>query len=42
VVFEQGSGGGKYCLAVSQREEFSPGDLLNLPALLGKLRAWFS
>jgi len=42
VVFEQGGGGGKYCLAVGQREEFSPGDLLNLPALLGKLRAWFS
>ncbi len=42
VVFEQGGGGGKYCLAVGQREEFSPGDLLNLPALLDKLRAWFS
>jgi hypothetical protein len=42
VIFETGGPGGKYCLAVGQGEQFSPGDLLQIPALLQRLHAWFS
>ncbi len=41
-VFDTTTRGGKYCLAVGQGEQVSPGDLFDIPALLQRLHEWFS